>query len=114
MDGVDLAIILYVANTVNGSKFYGEFFIPGCCHDHDHEDLEHTLPPVILIVGLLLVLTIVIIVTCCWCYHKKMRRREMAILTEKGELIVLKDDGKRTEGHGPLVIRLSQLESRRV
>ena len=78
------------------------------CHN-----LEHSLPPAIL--GLLLVLTIVIIVTCCWCYHKRRRRRrEMAILTEKGELIVLKDDGKHTERQEPLVIRPSQLESRRV
>lgn len=40
----------------------------------------------------------------------------MAILTEKGELIVLKDDGKcRTEKQArPLVIKLSQLELRRV
>ena len=87
------------------------------CHDH-HEELEHifilssVIP--ILIVGLLLVLIIVIIVTSCWCYHRKRRSREMAILTEEGELIVVKDDRKHAERQGPLVIRLSQLESRRV
>lgn len=97
---------------------------PGCCdgvgdcrdpecHDHDDE-LQHILvsaiPP--LIVGLLLI--IAIIVVSYWCCHRRRRSREMAILTEKGELIVVKDDGKHAERHGPLVIRLSQLESRRV
>ena len=72
------------------------------------------LSSVIPTVGLLLVLTIVITATSCWYYHNRKRRGEMAIFTEKGELIVLKDDGKYTERQGPLVIRLSQLESRRV
>ena len=97
--------------------------IPGCCDDvnsdpqtcknncHDH-DILILIP--ILIIGLLLALIIVIIITSCWCYHRRRRRRsrEMAILTEKGELIVVKDDRKHTER--PMVIRLSQLESRRV
>ena len=38
----------------------------------------------------------------------------MAIFTEKGELIVVKDDRKHTERQEPMVIKLSQLESRMV
>ena len=84
------------------------------CKDtcHDHHELRLVIP--ILIVGLLLVLIILIIVTSCWCYHKRRRSREMAILTEEGELVIVKDDRKHTERREPLVIRLSQLESRRV
>ena len=83
------------------------------CHDpHDHDELVPS--SVIPTVGLLLVLTIVIIVASCWCFHNRKTRRGMAIFTEKGELIVLKDDGKHSERRGPMVIRLSQLESRRV
>ena len=83
------------------------------CHDH-HEYIILRLVIPILIVGLLLVLIILIIGTSCWCYHKRRRSREMAILTEEGELVVVKDDRKHTERREPLVIRLSQLESRRV
>ena len=95
--------------------------IPSCCDDvndsqpckecHDHDIF--ILIPIILIIGLLLVVMIVI---SCWCYHRRRRRRsrEMAILTEKGELIVVQDDRKHAERLGPMVIRLSQLESRRV
>ena len=97
--------------------------IPSCCDDvndsqpckecHDH-DILILIP--ILLIGLLLVLIIVIIVIGCWCYHRRRRRRsrDVAILTEKGELIVVKDDRKHSERQGPMVIRLSQLESRRV
>ena len=38
----------------------------------------------------------------------------MAILTEEGELIVVKDDRKHAKRQEPMVIKLSQLESRRV
>lgn len=85
------------------------------CHDDHHNDLVHSLSSVLPTVGLLLVVSIVIIATSCWCYHNRRRKSgEMAILTEKGELVVLKDDGRHAQRRGPLVISLSQLESRRV
>jgi hypothetical protein len=115
-------IILYPVKMVNDEIMnnitpggVGDCRNPECHHHDDSDDkLQHILvsaiPP--LIVGLLLI--IAIIVVSCWCCHRRRRSREMAILTEKGELIVVKDDGKHAERHGPLVIRLSQLESRRV
>ena len=97
---------------------------PQCCYDHDmkcgkchdHVDPLDSLSSVIPTILLLLILTIVITVTVCWCYHRRRRRRsrEMAIFTEKGELIVVKDDRKHTERQEPMVIKLSQLESRMV